>query len=337
MVRVALVGLGFMGRMHLSIYGKISNVQITALCDSREESLDLSKSGGGNIEVGEMTTDVSKARLFTDYKKMLAEGGFDYVDLCVQTSLHKDFSVMALKAGYDVFCEKPMALTTEEADEMIKVSKETGKLLTIGQCLRFWPMYVKIKELLDSKTYGKVISAEFSRYSPTPTWSVNNWIMDSRLSGNAALDLHIHDVDIIQFYFGKPQGVNSSGEVSAGGGFGHISTIYDYPDKTVTSVGNWLCSDSFPLIMRALIVLENGVINLDTSQSDALTVYENGKGKFTPVLDSEDGYYFELKSFAQNVETRKEPTVVTSESARDSLAVALAEIESAKMKKKVSL
>ena len=110
MVRVALVGLGFMGRMHLSIYGNLKNVQITALCDSREESLDLSKSGGGNIAVGKVSTDISKAKKYTDYKKMLDEGGFDYVDLCVPTFVHKELSVLALKAGYDVFCEKPMAL-----------------------------------------------------------------------------------------------------------------------------------------------------------------------------------------------------------------------------------
>lgn len=337
MVRVALVGLGFMGRMHLSIYGKLENVQITALCDSREESLDLTKKGGGNIEVGEMTTDLSKAKLYTDYKVMLAEGGFDYVDLCVQTSLHKEFTVLALQAGYDVFCEKPMALSKDEADEMIRVSKETGKLLTVGQCLRFWPMYVKVKELLDSCEYGKVLSAELSRYSPTPTWSVDDWIMKGELSGNAALDLHIHDVDIAHFYFGAPNAVTSTGVAASGGGFGHINTIYDYPDKSVTSVGNWLCSDSFPLIMRALIVLEKGVINLDTSQKDVLAIYPHGGEKIVPELDSNDGYYYELESFIENVATRKAPKRVTAESARDALATALAEIESATTRKQVKL
>ncbi|MDD3366839.1 MAG: Gfo/Idh/MocA family oxidoreductase, partial [Sphaerochaetaceae bacterium] len=178
MVRVALVGLGFMGRMHLSIYGNLPKAQITALCDSREESLDLSKAGGGNIAVGEMKTDVSKAKVYTDYKKMLTDGGFDFVDLCIPTFLHKEFAVSALRAGYDVFCEKPMARSVEEAEEMVTVAKETGKFLAVGQCLRFWPMYVKIKELLDSKKYGKVISAEFSRYSPYPTWTVGGWTDD---------------------------------------------------------------------------------------------------------------------------------------------------------------
>ncbi len=337
MVRVALVGLGFMGRMHLSIYGNIEGVEITALCDARKEGLDLSAGGGGNIEVGEMKTDLSKAKKYTDYEEMLKEGGFDYVDLCVPTYLHKDFTIMALRAGYDVFCEKPMALSTADAEEMIKVSEETGKLLTVGQCLRFWPMYVRIKEILDSKEYGEVISAEFSRYSPSPTWSINNWMMSGELSGSAAVDLHVHDVDIIHFYFGKPLSVSSSGVEAPGGGYGHISTIYEYPGKTVTSVGNWLCVDTFPLIMRALIVLEKGVINLDTSQSDALVIYENGKDKTIPKLDPRDGYYFELASFVENVKTRTAPKVVTAESAKESLNTVMMEIKSAGKGKSVKV
>ncbi|MFA6645583.1 MAG: Gfo/Idh/MocA family oxidoreductase, partial [Sphaerochaetaceae bacterium] len=286
---------------------------------------------------GEMKTDVSKAKVYTDYKKMLTDGGFDFVDLCIPTFLHKEFAVSALRAGYDVFCEKPMARSVEEAEEMVTVAKETGKFLAVGQCLRFWPMYVKIKELLDSKKYGKVISAEFSRYSPYPTWTVGGWTDDGELSGSAALDLHIHDVDIMNFYFGPPKAVTSSGVEAPGGGFGHIATLYDYPGMTVTSVGDWLCSDSFNLIMRALIVLEKGVINLDTSQPEALVVYEDGKGKFSPELDSKDGYYYELEAFVNNVATRKAPTVVTPESAMGSLKIVLAEIESASKGKQIKL
>ena len=302
-----------------------------------EDNLDLSKGGGGNIAVSEMKTDLSHARKFTDFKKMLAAGGFDYVDLCVPTFLHKEFSILAMEAGYDVFCEKPMALTVDEADAMIAASKKTGKLLTIGQCLRFWPMYVKVKELIDSGSYGKVISAELARYSPSPTWSVDGWMEDGDLCGSAGLDLHIHDVDMIHFWFGAPKGVSSSGVKAPGGGFGHLATLYDYPEMTVTSVGDWLCADSFGLVMRALVVMEKAVINLDTSQPQALTVYVDGEGKFNPELDPMDGYYHELTSFVNNVATRKAPTVVTPESARDSLKTVLAEISSAEHRKPITL
>lgn len=329
MTKIALVGLGFMGRMHLSIYGNIPDAEVVALCDASKDNLDLSRQGGGNIAVSEMKTDLSKTKKYTDYDQMLKDGGFDFVDLCIPTNMHKEYTVKALTSGYDVFCEKPMALTVSEADEMISVARKTGRLLTIGQCLRFWPMYVKVKEMLDAGTYGNVISAELSRYSPSPTWSQDNWILKGEQSGNAALDLHIHDVDMIHFWFGAPSGVSSSGVPASGGGLGHIATIYDYPDKTVTSVGSWLCADSFPLVMRALIVLEKAVINLDTSQSSPLTVYVNGEGSFSPELDPNDGYYHELRSFVANVASRKPPTVVTPESAMESLRTVLAEIESA--------
>lgn len=337
MVRVAVVGLGFMGRMHAGIYGRFSDVRITALCDERKESLDLSSPGGGNIAVGELKADISKAKTYTDYRGMLADGGFDFVDLCIPTYLHRKFSVLAMEAGYDVFCEKPMAMTVGEAQQMIRVSKETGRLLTIGQCLRFWPMYVKVKELIDSGEYGKVLSAELSRYSPTPSWSSNGWLMDGSLSGSAGLDLHIHDVDMAHYYFGAPKAVTSSGVKASGGGFGHIATVYEYPGKTVTSVGDWLCGDSYNLVMRALVVLEKGVIDLDTSKTPVLSVYATGKGKSAPELDDKDGYYHELRAFVDNVAAGTSPTVVTPESAMKSLATALAEIESAEKGVKITV
>ncbi len=336
MVKVAVVGLGFMGKMHAGIYGQFEDVEIVSLCDEREESLDLSSSTGAtNISVGDMTADISRAKKYTDYSLMLEEGGFDFVDLCVPTYLHKQYTVAALSAGYDVFCEKPMALTLDEAGEMIQASRQAGKLLTIGQCLRFWPMYVKIKEIIDSGEYGKVVSAELARYSSTPGWSSRNWILDGSLSGNAALDMHVHDVDMILNFFGTPESVSSSGALASGGGYGHIATLYGYPDISVTSVGNWICSDSFGFVMRALVVLEKAVIEMDSSKDPVLSVAPQGGKRFAPELDSGDGYYHELRSFVDNVKNRTQPEVVTPESAMESLAVALAEITSAEIKKQV--
>lgn len=337
MVKVAIVGLGFMGRMHAGIYGQFEDVEITALCDDLEENLEFSSaSEGGNIAVGEMQADLSKAARYTDFSRMLEEGGFDFVDLCVPTFLHKPYSVEAMKSGYDVFCEKPMALNAEEAEEMISVSRETGRLLTIGQCLRFWPMYVKIKEIIDSKQYGNVVSAELTRYSSTPGWSSRGWILDGTLSGNAALDMHIHDVDMILHYFGMPKSVTSSGTPAEGGGFGHIATIYDYPGMTVTSAGNWICSSSFGLVMRALIVLEKAVVELDSTKDPMLAVFPDGGERIVPELDPKDGYYNELRAFTDNVKNRTEPAV-SAESAGESLYVALKEIESAEKNTPVSL
>jgi len=335
MIRVGIVGLGFMGKMHLGIYSSLDQVEVTAICDSNEESLKLSSlsEAGGNIETKDQDIDLTDAKAYTNFQEMLQAGGFDFVDICLPTYLHKEFSVAAMQAGYDVFCEKPMALNGEEADEMVAVAKSTGKLLTVGQCLRYWPMYVEIKHIIDSEMYGKVLSAELSRYSMTPAWSSDDWMLKGELSGNAAFDLHIHDVDMILNLFGKPTGVTSSGVESFGNGFGHIATLYSYPDKTITSVGNWICTESYGFAMRAFVVLEKGVIELDTGKPDALVVYPADGVKQVVELDAQDGYFYELQDFVSHVESREPLTVVTPDTASESVKVVLAEIASAELKK----
>ena len=105
MVRVALCGIGFMGKTHLGVYQELSNAQLVALYDIRNESIEISSlDTGGNIAMSAGTIDLKDVRKYTDYRKMLSEGGFDFVDICLPTYLHSDHSVQALNTGY-TFCE----------------------------------------------------------------------------------------------------------------------------------------------------------------------------------------------------------------------------------------
>mgnify|MGYP002682496840 CR=1 FL=1 len=106
-------------------------------------------------------------------------------------------AVEATRIGAMDFLEKPMALSIEECDEMIAAAEANDRLLFIAQCIRFWPAYEKLAEMIKSGEFGKVVSAKFTRLSPTPTWSQDNWLMDTSLSGGALTDLHVHDVDFI--------------------------------------------------------------------------------------------------------------------------------------------
>ncbi len=337
MVKVALVGLGFMGKMHLSVYSKLENVKLVAMCDVDEDALNLKTRGGGNIAVGDLDIDLSRVKKYTDYDKMLEDGGFDFVDICLPTYLHADFSIRAMEAGYHVFCEKPLSNKVEDAKKVVDKAKETGKLFSVGQCLRYWPMYTEVKRIIDTGKYGKVRYAEFGRFSMTPTWTWKNWILDGSLSGNAALDLHVHDVDMILFLFGFPKSVRSRGIMERDGSISHISTIYSYDDKLVTSTGGWICTDSFGFNARAFYILEKATIELDISKDPVVMVYPDDGEKYPLALPDGDGYYYELKDFAEGVERGELSGIVTPESAYDSVKLCLAEIESVKRKEEIEL
>jgi len=339
MVKVAVVGLGFMGKMHLGIYlNKLNNVRVASICDENKEALNLkSLDSRGNIKTSGEAVDLSQAKKYSDYDAMLKDGGFDFVDICLPTFLHKGTSIKALEAGYHVFCEKPLALTLEEGEKIAEKVNETGKLFSVGQCLRYWPAYSEVKKLIDTGKYGKVRYAEFARFSKTPLWAWKGWVLDEKKSGNAALDLHIHDVDMVLYLFDKPESVKSAGVFEQNNSISHITTMYKYPDKVVNSTGGWICSESFGFNMRAFYILEKATIELDFSKESVVTVYPDEGERYPLPFPEGDGYYYELKDFVESINRGSLSGIVTAETALKSVKVCLSEIESAKQKKEVLL
>ena len=113
------------------------------------------------------------------------------------TYLHEEVAVYAMEKGLDVFSEKPMALTLDGCKHMLDAAEKLGRKLMIGQCLRFSPAFQKLKEYVATEKYGKAYSAEFIRYSQTPLWTWQNWILDPSKSGGCPWDMHVHDVDMM--------------------------------------------------------------------------------------------------------------------------------------------
>ena len=231
MLKIGIVGLGFMGKMHFRCYKSLENVKISAICDVDAKKLKGSSGSSGNISGAEDDLDLSNISLYSDFSRMLAEEKLDVVSIASPTFLHASQTTEALKAGLDVFCEKPMALNSLDCHQMANTARQTGRNLQIGHCIRFWPEYVQTKEIIDSQKYGLVLAATFQRLSLTPTWSWDNCFLDGKRSGGAMLDLHIHDTDFVQYVFGMPKEVFSRGLIGPSGDFDHTVTQYLYEDE----------------------------------------------------------------------------------------------------------
>jgi len=156
MLRIGIVGWGFMGKMHFRCYKSATNVEVTAICDADAKQLQNSSGVAGNISGAEDDLDLSNIALYSDLSKMLAEEKLDALSIASPTFLHASQTIEALNAGVHVFCEKPMSLNSGDCREMAEVAKQSGKTLQIGHCIRFWPEYVQAKEIIDSQKYGKV-------------------------------------------------------------------------------------------------------------------------------------------------------------------------------------
>ena len=125
-LRVGIIGTGGISHCHMSGYKALGDeVEVVAACDIDEKKLE------GYCE------QYGIPRKYTDFNEMMAKEDLDAVSVCTWNSVHKDATIAALRGGANVICEKPMAMNTEEALEMLKVSEETGKLLQIGFVRRF--------------------------------------------------------------------------------------------------------------------------------------------------------------------------------------------------------
>jgi len=312
MIRVGVIGLGFMGAVHLRNWQLLDDVQVVAVC---RRNPGRGKEKRGNIDAGQDELNLDGISLYTDIGKMLTKEKPDAVSIALPSHLHKSVSVQCLEAGIHVLCEKPMALTVSDCDEMIGAAVRAERCLMIGHCIRFWPVYTWAKKAVESGEYGNVKTADFSRLTYAPAWDAG-WLSDTTKSGGLALDLHIHDLDFIQYLFGAPTAIRSvrSGE-------DHIQTYVSYgDDRLVSATASWQMPESFGFQMAYRIVFERAAAVFDGT---TLTVYPAQGAPFLPTLDEGDGYRGEIEYFASLISGKNNKTVITPEQARESVRMAL--------------
>ena len=139
-MRLALLGLGFMGSTHLKALRGIAGARLAAVFSNDERQLagDLTAVQGNFGGPGEMQ-DFSAVRKYRELEPLLADPEIDAVDICLPTDLHADAAVAALRAGKHVLVEKPMALDGRAADRMAEEAERRNRTLMTAQVLRFWP------------------------------------------------------------------------------------------------------------------------------------------------------------------------------------------------------
>jgi len=339
-VRVAVVGLGMMGTTHFKGYQSIPEAEVVAVCDvsGRKLSGDWS-AAAGNIDTGAAhQTDLSRLRTYEKFGRLLRDKDVDLVDLCVPTFQHAPMAMKALKAGKHVFCEKPMAITSRKAARMIAAAEASGRMLAVGHVLRFWPEYLLIKQWIDSGVYGAVRSAMFTRLSGRPLWSWDNWLQDPKRSGAAALDLHIHDADTIQWFFGRPGKVSATGTFE-GEALSHVVARYHYDGgPLVMAEGGWDYPQSFPFRMEASVVFEKAAVEYSSRRSPTLTVYEaDAKEPTHPPVAAQDGYTEELRYFIGCVASGRKPDRIAPADAAAAVAIVEAEVKAARKGRPVAV
>ena len=191
-VKVGIIGSGFIADIHAESF------QIMP-----DEAEVVAVASPPQCGAEEMAKKYNIGRVFTDYKKMLAEGDIEMVAIAAPNYLHAQMTVDIANAGKHIVCEKPLCMTLEEADLMIDTCKKKGVLLMYAEELFFTPKYVKAKQMADEGAFGKVYMVKqcekhFGPHAP--------WFWDVEKSGGGVfMDMGCHGIAFCYWFLGRPK------------------------------------------------------------------------------------------------------------------------------------
>lgn len=193
---IGVVGAGGIARSHLEAIARVPEARLVGVMD-----VDAARVRQVAEEYG--------ARAFSDFEALLADPAIEAVHLCTPHSLHAPQAIAALAAGKHVLVEKPMALTLADCDRMIAASERAGRLLMVGQVMRYWPIHRQIREMIRSGAIGRpghLIRRRLSHFHPgTGGSSFRAWYADPAIGGICVLYCFgPHEYDILPWLIDSP-------------------------------------------------------------------------------------------------------------------------------------
>ena len=325
---VGVIGLGFMGRTHVAAYQEAQAAglpcRLVAVADPNADRRDGRGEGAGNIATGaqaERIFDPAEVTGYADWQDLLADDRVGLISICTPTPTHVDLGLAAIATGKHVLIEKPLALTSADAQRVANAARTSKAIVMPAMCIRFWPAYAWLKRAIDSGEYGSVRSATFHRLGSTPAWA--DFYADPTRSGGALVDLHIHDTDVIRHCFGSPNAVVSEGSSN------HLTTMYRYDDgpEMVIAEGGWGHDPGFGFRMRFVVCFEHATAEFDLGRDPQLMLSNEGQSAAVEV-EPITGYDAEIRHLIRCIAEGRPDAGVSCDDAAESLALLEAERES---------
>ncbi len=206
-VRLGIIGTGQIGTHHMEKYQPIEDAEIVAVADLREG------------EARRLAEKYGIPHVYTDYHDLLARDDIQSVDVCLHNRLHMPVTIDALRAGKNVYCEKPMSWTYSEAQAMADAAAETGQMLHIQLSTLYRPETRAAKRLIDEGHLGTLYYAKSSGYRRRGRPWVDGYgsaafVNTATSGGGAMLDVAVYHIARILYLLGNPEVLTVSGNTA---------------------------------------------------------------------------------------------------------------------------
>lgn len=347
MVRIGIIGIGFMGYTHFEGARGLVGGQVTAIAtrDAKKLAGDWT-SIQGNFGPPGGHVDVSGLKRYADYHDLLADPEIDLVDICLPTDQHFKVVMESIAAGKATLVEKPISVSQSEAEQMVLAAAKAKVPLMVAHVLPFFPEFKFAADAVASGTYGACQAAHFRRVICRPSWSAD--MSDFRKLGGWGIDLHIHDNHFIAHAFGRPAAVFSQGLLQDGF-VNHVHSSYVYPGgPAVTCVSGGIAasglqfSHGFELYFeKATVMFDAGTVGGEWTVSRPLTVIHNDGTVERPVLEGGSSWCAaftqELQTAVNAIQGGGTPGPLSGEVALDALQMCWAETRSIEQNQVVTL
>ncbi len=327
-MKIGIAGTGFMGETHAAGWA--------------ETPATIAGFVGGTPAGARPLADRYKAKVYPHFEAMLAD--VDVVDICTPTHLHHPQVLQAAAAGKHIVCEKPLARTLPDAQEMIATCDAAGVKLLVAHVVRFFPEYAQAKATVASGEIGQPAVIRLTRGTFRPKKPVDNWFTDFEKSGGMMLDLMIHDFDYARWIAGEVESVFAKNITSAkpDAPIDYGLAILKHRSGAITHVeGSWAYPP--PLFRTRLeIAGSDGWLNHDSDKNTAIGMHlrqPQGEAPDVPIPGSpltENPYATQLKAFYDALANNAD-VPVTAADGLAALQIALAAIESTQTGQPVEL
>ncbi|SYX86616.1 Gfo/Idh/MocA family protein [Paenibacillus alvei] len=203
--RIAIIGVGQIGKHHLDEYARVGGAEIVAVCDVNE------------AEARKVAEQYQVPHVYTDFRELLKRDDIEAVDVCLHNNFHAPITIAALEAGKHVYCEKPIAGSYYDGAAMLEAAKATGRMLHIQLATLYNAETKAAKTLIEDGQLGKLYHARSTGFRRrgrpyVDGYGTPSFTQKSIASGGALYDMGVYHISQLLYLLGMPRVTRISGQ-----------------------------------------------------------------------------------------------------------------------------